>query len=83
MADQFLKHVAVALKWRENDVVWFATLDHDITFNCIRCPFTVNWSSPSSVAFARPIRTESISELSACIVSNPTSFLIARMIVRQ
>ena len=24
-------HVAVALKWRENDVVWFATLDHDIT----------------------------------------------------
>jgi hypothetical protein len=32
MADQFLKHVAVALKWRQNDVVWFATLaDHDIT----------------------------------------------------
>jgi hypothetical protein len=32
IADQFLKHVAVALKWRENDVVWFATLaDHDIT----------------------------------------------------
>jgi hypothetical protein len=31
MADQFLKHVAVALKWGENDVVWFATLDHDIT----------------------------------------------------
>jgi hypothetical protein len=48
-----------------------------IESNCIRCPFTVSWSSPSSVAFARPIRTESISELSACIVSNPTSFLIS------
>lgn len=31
MADQFLQNVAVALKWRENDVVWFATLDNDIS----------------------------------------------------